>query len=91
MITHGETGYLIPVDDVPRLAETMLMLRGAPEKVREVGMRARQKIINDLGIDAMAGRTAEVYLRLIEFKDRKANSFAQQHRLREQLDMISAK
>lgn len=65
MITHGETGYLIPVDDVSRLAETMLMLRGAPEKVREVGKRARKKVVNDLGIEAMAARTQEVYLRLI--------------------------
>ncbi len=91
MITHGETGYLIPVDDVPRLAETMLMLRSAPEKVREVGLRARRKIIDDLGIEAMAARTSEVYLRLIEFKHQKTSRSAQQYRLREQLDMISAK
>lgn len=91
MITHGETGYLIPVDDVSRLAETMCMLKAAPEKVREVGLRARKKIINDLGIEAMAARTYEVYLRLIEFKAKKASSSGDRFRLREQLAMISAK
>lgn len=91
MITHGETGYLIPVDDVSRLAETMLMLRGAPEKVREVGKRARKKVVNDLGIEAMAARTQEVYLRLIEFKAKKSTSSGDRFRLREQLATISAK
>ncbi len=91
MITHGETGYLIPVDDVSRLTETMRMLRAAPEKVREVGLRARKKIINDLGIEAMAARTHQVYLSLIESKGKKSSGAGDQGRLREQLAMISAK
>ncbi len=91
MITHGDTGYLIPVDDVSRLTETMLMLRAAPDKVQDIGRRARKKIINDLGIEAMAARTYEVYLRLIEFKAQKSSSSGHQLRLREQLAMISAK
>ncbi|HMU30131.1 MAG TPA: glycosyltransferase family 4 protein [Nitrospira sp.] len=91
MITHGETGYLIPVDDVSRLTETMRMLRAAPEKVREVGLRARKKIVNDLGIEAMAARTHQVYRSLIEFKGKTSGGAGDQGRLREQLAMISAK
>ena len=91
MITHGDTGYLIPVDDVSRLTETMLMLKSAPEKVPEVGKRARKKIVQDLGIDAMAVRTSAVYLKLIDFKAQIATMPEHKVRLREQLSTISAK
>jgi glycosyltransferase involved in cell wall biosynthesis len=91
MITDGETGYLIPVDDVPRLTEIMMSLKGTPEKESVVGKRARNKIINDLGIEAMAARTHEVYLKLIDFKAKPSAIPDHKLRLREQLAMISAK
>jgi len=69
----------------------MRMLRAAPEKVREVGLRARKKIVNDLGIEAMAARTHQVYRSLIEFKGKTSGGAGDQGRLREQLAMISAK
>ncbi len=88
MITHGETGYLIPVDDVARLTETMLMLKESPEKVLEAGKRARGKILRDLGVEAMAGRTAEVYRALVESKGQGAAIAECRQRLREQLSTI---
>ncbi len=91
MISHGETGYLIPVDDVARLTDTMLMLKGAPEKIPEIGTRARRKIIQDLGIEAMAARTYEVYRALVKFKASRETISGQRQHLREQLGTISAK
>jgi len=91
MITNGQTGYLVPVDDVPVLTETLLRLRENSQSVKEVGIRARQKILNDLGIEAMAAKTHQVYLRLIEFNDKKSSGSAHTAQLREQLVAISAK
>jgi glycosyltransferase involved in cell wall biosynthesis len=91
MITDGQTGYLVPVDDVPLLTETLLRLRENPEQLKAVGMRAREKILRDLGIEAMAARTSDVYLRLIEFKSKASRNGEDHIRLREQLALISAK
>ncbi len=88
MITDGETGYLIPVDDVARLTETMVMLKKSPEKVREVGKRARGKILRDLGIEAMADRTAQVYRVLVESQGQGAAIPACRQQLRERLSTI---
>lgn len=91
MITDGETGYLIPVGDLSRLTDTLLMLRAAPDKVKEVGQRARHKIIRDMGIKMMAARTHEVYRKLIDFKAHGTDSRRHKRQLRERLAMISAK
>lgn len=91
MITDGHTGYLVPVDDVPALTATLLRLRENSQAVKEVGMRARQKILSDLGIEAMAAKTHEVYLKLIEYNVTKSSDSAGIGRLREQLVAISAK
>lgn len=66
MITDGQSGYLVPPDDVPALTHMLCSLIDNPEKVKEVGQRARAKVIQDLSLDVMAERTWQVYERLFE-------------------------
>ncbi|MGE0274043.1 MAG: glycosyltransferase family 4 protein [Nitrospiraceae bacterium] len=91
MISDGETGYLIPVDDVARLIDVLLMLRKQPHLLKAVGLRARQRILKDLGIEAMAAKTQDVYRQLMVFQSREGNIPNRRKELRRHLDMISAK
>lgn len=66
MIADGESGFLVPPDDVPTLTEKLFSLIADPEKVKSVGERARAKIMQDFSLDIMAERTWQVYGRLVE-------------------------
>lgn len=91
MITDGQTGYLVPVDDVQFLTDTLLRLRGNPDKIKEVGLRARDKIIQDLSLSTMAERTFQVYDRLVNLRPDKNKTRSAQDHFRRQLDEIGCK
>ena len=87
MITDGQSGYLVPPDDVPALTHILYSLIDNPEKVKEIGQRARAKIVQDLSLDVMAERTWQVYERLLEaHRTRNADGY-----LRSRLEEISCK
>lgn len=91
MITDGQTGYLVPVDDVQFLTDTLLRLRGNPDKIKEVGLRARDKIIQDLSLSTMAERTFQVYDRLVNLRPDKNKTRSAQDHFRRQLGEIGCK
>ncbi len=91
MISDDRTGYLIPVDDIGSLTKKMVMLIQNPQKIQEIGKRARQKIIDDLGIGVMADRTSDTYQRLIDYKRNMSDVSKAKIRLKEQLAEVSAK
>jgi glycosyltransferase involved in cell wall biosynthesis len=91
MITDGRTGYLVPVDDVPVLTETLLRLRESPQELTEVGLRARDKIVHDLSLAAMAERTFQVYERLVRMRPDRNKARSVQEHFRRQLGEIGCK
>lgn len=91
MITDGRTGYLVPVDDVPVLTETLLRLRESPQELTEVGLRARGKIVHDLSLAAMAERTFQVYERLVRMRPDRNKARSVQEHFRRQLGEIGCK
>lgn len=56
LLSHGETGRLIPSDDVDALARGMWECFEAPEAATQMGRRAREAIIVDHGVQAMIER-----------------------------------
>ncbi|MGD9727359.1 MAG: hypothetical protein AB7V39_13340, partial [Nitrospiraceae bacterium] len=62
-----------------------------PHLLKAVGLRARQRILKDLGIEAMAAKTQDVYRQLMVFQSREGNVPNRRKELRRHLDMISAK
>ena len=91
MITDGQTGYLVPVDDVPVLTETLLRLREQPEQLKGVGLQARAKILQDLSLAAMAERTYQVYDRLVNLRPDRNRARSVQEDFRRQLSEIACK
>lgn len=55
-ILDGETGYLIPAEDVPTLTDRLLRLLGDPVLARRMGERGRARVLRDLTWDRIADR-----------------------------------
>lgn len=55
-IVDGETGYLIPPDDVPALAERILRLLGDPALAGRMGAAGRARVLRELTWDRVGGR-----------------------------------
>ncbi len=62
LIQHGVTGLLIPVEDVPALADAIETMLGDAERRRKFGHAGRQRILDQYS----AERMTEAYLHLYE-------------------------
>jgi phosphatidylinositol alpha-1,6-mannosyltransferase len=58
-IVDGQTGFLIPPDDVPALADRLHRLLADPELARRMGAAGRARVIRELTWDRVAGRFLE--------------------------------
>lgn len=56
LLSHGDTGWLVPSDDLDALAEVMWQCFQAPQAATELGRRAREFIIAQHGVQAMIKR-----------------------------------
>lgn len=61
VVTDGVNGLVVPVGDVPALAEAMLKLRRAPELRARLGQAARETIARRFDIAGVAARLEEIY------------------------------
>jgi len=61
VVSHGDTGYVVPAGDTDALADAMSSLVDSPEKVRTVGEAGRRRAETAFSLTAFAGRTAEAY------------------------------
>lgn len=91
MIADGESGFLVPPDDVPALTQVLCSLITDPNKIKLVGERARTKIKQELSLDVMAERTWRVYERLVEVCRTSNKSSAAQAQLKKRLEEIGCK
>lgn len=60
LVREGETGHIVPIDDVQAVAQRWLMLAGDAELRGRMGARA-QAIIAEYSLESMAQRYREVY------------------------------
>jgi phosphoheptose isomerase len=64
-IVDGQTGYLIPPDDPPALAERLHMLLSGPEAAEAMGRRGLQRVRERFTWDRVAAEVALEYQRLL--------------------------
>jgi len=58
-IVDGQTGFLIPPDDVPALADRLHRLLTEPALARRMGAAGRARVLRDLTWDRISGRFLE--------------------------------
>lgn len=68
VITHGETGLLVPPRDPAALAEAILWLLNNPTEAARLGEQGRERVRRDFSATEMARRTAEVYRRVLAMR-----------------------
>ncbi len=66
VITHGENGWLIPVDDPAALQAALIAVLGDARYCANLGCQARARIVRDYEIAGVAQKLRAMYLRLLE-------------------------
>ena len=66
VIADGETGMLAPIDDVDGLVQALEPLMRDPERMAEMGARARARVVKDFSRDREVDEIVSVYRRLWE-------------------------
>ncbi len=61
VVADGDTGLLVPPGDVEAAAAALETLMRAPERVVQIGARARARVIAEFSADAEAARIAALY------------------------------
>ena len=61
IISHDETGLLVPLADSAALADSILNLLRDPAKAKEMGQRGRARLEKEFTVQRMAQRHAAVY------------------------------
>ncbi|HEY5132602.1 MAG TPA: glycosyltransferase, partial [Candidatus Krumholzibacteriaceae bacterium] len=58
MLVDREEGFIVPPGDISAFAETLMRLAQQPELRHETGLKARERVVRDFGIDTMINRYA---------------------------------
>jgi len=66
LVEDGRTGFLVPVENADEIAGAIGRLLDQPDMARAFGARARQRVIDEFGMDKMLSRTETLYVRLLE-------------------------
>jgi glycogen(starch) synthase len=65
IISHGETGYLVPPETPNALASAVVQALAAPDRLSEMGLAGRQRLLDQFTHIKMAERFVELYQRLL--------------------------
>ncbi len=65
IISDGETGLLVPPGDREELARALKKLLSSPERRRELGLKARNRVLADLTVEKMVSKTQAVYTEVL--------------------------
>jgi glycosyltransferase involved in cell wall biosynthesis len=76
VVSEGETGWLIPADSPPALAEAILAAASDTARLRRLGEQARERA-RQFATDIMLERTEALYARLLKSRCRLAVSSGQ--------------
>ena len=69
LIIHQETGLLSPPGNPAELADNIIWLLEHPLEAREMGERARHKVLSAFSSEAMIERIESLYERLLDGKE----------------------
>jgi glycosyltransferase involved in cell wall biosynthesis len=61
VIRSGINGILVPSKDERALAQEVAKLLSSPKEARELGIKARETVVNNFNAELMASRTLDVY------------------------------
>ncbi|MFO0939453.1 MAG: glycosyltransferase family 4 protein [Pirellulales bacterium] len=64
VIEDGETGFVVGIDQLDQLTEAVLKVTADPNRLHEMGLRAREVAVNRLSLDREFEGYAAVYQRL---------------------------
>ena len=64
-VVDGETGLLVPPDDADELASALRSLLGDPGRMRQMGLRGRERAKRHFTSDAMAAAFESLYRELL--------------------------
>jgi N-acetyl-alpha-D-glucosaminyl L-malate synthase BshA len=64
VITHGESGFLVPVGDIAGFATHALTLLDSPERARSMGALAREVAVSRFGMEVALDRYESLYRRM---------------------------
>ena len=65
VVQHGESGLLVPPEDVPALAGAISRLLADSDLRRRMGQKARQRVQNDYSLEAVTARHLTLYREVI--------------------------
>jgi glycosyltransferase involved in cell wall biosynthesis len=66
IVTHGETGLLVPPKDVAALARALLNFLRDPARAKEMGRRGRERLAQQFTVDRMVEQIQAVYDDLVQ-------------------------
>ena len=64
-VADGETGILVPPEDVAALGKAIAALADDPDRRQRLGAAGRKRMQNEFSIATMAGKHVELYEALI--------------------------
>lgn len=68
LVSHGETGLLVPFGDAQAVAEAILYLIRHPQEARAMGQRAQNRITTQFSTEHMVHQYQALYEKTLEYK-----------------------
>lgn len=66
IVVDGETGYLVPMDNAPAMAEALIKLLSNPEAAHRMGLRGRARVLQHFTIDITTHKIQDIYSEFFE-------------------------
>lgn len=66
LIKNGETGILVPIHSPHELAEAIIEISKDDNRLREIGLAAKEEVINRFNMDVVADRYLNAYKKIIK-------------------------
>jgi glycosyltransferase involved in cell wall biosynthesis len=70
VVVNGETGWIVPPQNPPALAEAVLRLLKDPELAGTMGRRGRRRVEEHFTVDKMVHRTEAVYEQVLSREEK---------------------
>ena len=65
MIVHGETGYVVPLDPIERMADKIVKLAKDPNRSVRMGQHGRKYAEEAFGVERHVQKVQDVYKKLL--------------------------